>query len=139
GAQEAKIVGGTMQICEKIAETVGKEKILKEKIVTQIIWDENKTANGVSEEMDLANFQHNQQNLHKAEATAEEQKEEKILTVICSDGSLYRCRNVIVCFAPSLYKTIQFKPYMSISKRLLAEHSNPGSVIKIVTRYSQAF
>jgi monoamine oxidase len=126
GAQERKIVGGTQQICHRIMDEIGHNKVLLQKIVKEIDWDTEKSRRGVNEMDDEWGHSTGQHNPNT-------------LTIRCEDGSHYSTRSIIITLAPSLYSTIQFKPYLSAPKRLLAEKMLCGSVIKVVLRYSTAW
>lgn len=64
---------------------------------------------------------------------------EDLVRVTCSNGKTFLCRHVIVALAPSLYKTIQFKPDLPPKKREASERMYMGSIIKTTTVYDRPY
>jgi len=119
GAQERHFVGGSQQISEKLAERVGKERVLFNKVVANIDWNADKTAAGATETTDPI--------AHSAAADT--------VLVTCRDGSRYRTRRLIVAVSPALYSTFTFQPYFPLHKQPTAR-MYMGCIIKTVMRYS---
>ena len=118
GAQERHFAGGSQQISERLADRVGRERVLFNKPVAGIDWNAEQTAAGATESSSPA--------LHATAAEA--------VTVTCRDGSRYRARRLIVAVSPALYGSIKFAPYFPLDKQPTTR-MYMGSIIKTVMRY----
>ena len=119
GVQERHFAGGSQQISEKLAERIGRQRVLFNKPVTTIDWNADKTAAGVTETTDAI--------AHTKAADT--------VVVTCRDGSRYRARRLIVAISPALYSTVTFAPYFPLVKQPTAR-MYMGCVIKTVMRYA---
>ena len=119
GAQERHFVGGSQQISEKLAERIGRERVLFNKPVAGVDWNTEKTAAGATESTHPAT--------HVTAADT--------VIVTCRDGSRYRARRLIVAVSPALYSSITFSPYFPLEKQPTTR-MYMGCVIKTVMRYA---
>merc|ERR1712087_589851 len=65
--------------------------------------------------------------------------DDEICTVKCENGTGFKCKYVMCCIPPSLYKTIQFEPSLSWERSDIANSFKMGYVIKTNVFYKTAF
>ena len=129
GAQERTIIGGSQQISERMRDTVGTERVLLDRAVSSIDWDERKTAAGVTEAQDIAAGINTRSITVSASSPP--------IVIRCRDGSCYYSRRVIVAVSPALYESLRFQPYLPSWKQQPTSRMHMGSIIKTVMRYER--
>ena len=127
GGQERHFKGGSQQVSLKLREKIGLARVLLNKPVVAITWDEAKTTAGRKEADDV-----------NAGVDPTSIPPSASVLITCRDGSTYRAQRVIVALSPALYSTIRFEPYFPRSKAPL-QRFFMGAVIKTVTRYARPF
>ena len=133
-AQDSKIVGGTLQLSEKLREQIsGEERVLLNKTVVHIVMNKSLVSNTIEE------GDHNRNNNRQLSAQADNGFTEETLIVTTLDGTQFYTRYIIMAIPISLQQKIHFSPSLPPLYNQMMQKIPMGSVIKCVVYYKEAF
>jgi monoamine oxidase len=120
GAQEAKFQGGSQQISDKLAENLGKGRVLFEHPVREITYGTETLSSTRMPSEDTLTLGSS-------------------VAVICANGSRFTARTLILAISPVLHNKIHFTPRLPGLRNQLNQALSMGCIIKTITRYAVPF
>lgn len=110
GAQDSRVRGGTHQLAERLAESLGDRVVLDHEVLEISEWD-----------------------------TEQRLKAPNNQAMVRTTSTRYRCDHVIVALPPVMAARIDYAPPLPANRDIAQSHMNAGNVIKFQIEYDTPF
>jgi putrescine oxidase len=130
GCQEFKFVGGSQQISERLADKIGRSRVLLEHPVRKLEYTPT-AEDGVPGSSAVQSCLPSSGLLFEL-LTAE-------VTVTTRDGTVVKAKFAVLALPPNLYGRIEFQPLLPAPRMWLTQAAPQGNVIKVLMVFKEAW